>query len=138
MYDSSTLYAMNVVELKKVASTYNLPVIHNERRDDLLTRINAVIQMVTPETSVDVRKPVFPSYVTAKEDLTPELDKLAEKGLQYKFNDEDDTWHFRCKGAEDSGTMKQPMKVIIRKATEVSRGARNPRGIKAGDAIVLV
>ena len=34
------------------------------------------------------------------------------------------TWHFRCRGAEDSGHMSTIMRVIRMKADTVSRGAR--------------
>lgn len=41
----------------------------------------------------------------------------------------DDTWLFRCRGAEESGHMSCALRVIKMKADSVSRGARKPRGI---------
>lgn len=38
----------------------------------------------------------------------------------------DDTWHFKCRGAEDCGHMSVPLRIIRMKAEMVARGARHP------------
>lgn len=45
-----------------------------------------------------------------------------KEGFQAIFRD-DDTWHFRYKGAEDSGHMSVPLRVLKMKAMSVAQGA---------------
>jgi hypothetical protein len=45
----------------------------------------------------------------------------AKGGFEAVFPD-DGTWIFKYAGAEDSGTLKMPMRIIVQKAERVSRG----------------
>lgn len=54
-----------------------------------------------------------------------------KEGYVAKF--ENDTWHFKYKGAEDSGHMSAAMRVIMMKAENVSLGARVMRVGRGND-----
>lgn len=51
------------------------------------------------------------------------IEPFIDRGLKAKFLD-DGTWMFRCNGAEDSGSMTMPLRLIRNKAEQVSRGRR--------------
>lgn len=53
---------------------------------------------------------------------------LDKPGFEATFN-EDGTWHFRYRGAEDSGHMTVPLRIIQRKAQSVSEGRRQLMGV---------
>lgn len=53
---------------------------------------------------------------------------LAKPGFEAKFPD-DSTWFFSCRGAEESGHLSVPLRVIKSKAEQVSHGRRQLRGL---------
>lgn len=57
------------------------------------------------------------------EALNPLLAKKPEFQALFPTND---TWHFKYKGAEESGNLNIPLKIILRQAEMVARGARRP------------
>lgn len=69
-----------------------------------------------PHTEDEVRKACAP-YIT-------------KEGFEAKFLD-DQTWHFKFKGAEDSGHMTVPLRAIRMKAEMVAQGRRVPMGVNA-------
>lgn len=136
MIDVSTLPLMDMEQLKATAKAYNLPVHPREGAAKLVAKITAAHNAITPKQPVSHEKPVFALKQATQEEITEEAKKYADKGMELRFT-EDNCWHVRCKGAEDSGTVYQELKVIARKIQEVARGARNPRGLKAGEAVML-
>lgn len=137
MYDMSMMAIKTMKELQVVAQSYNLPLKTNENKTNLLTRIIAAHNSLTPDQPKSVDKPVFVKHETSEEDIIAEAAKYKDKGMEIRFLDED-TWHVRCKGEEDTGTRWQPIIVIARRFKEVAKGARLPRGIKGTGGKVML
>lgn len=113
-------------ELRKLADTLGLKP-HHKASDE--TVINQIMQqpMSRIEAAINgkVEKPVVVASVNTKEQVLESIKKFTEKeGFSASFNDKDNTWHFKCRGAEDSGNLSIPLKVIVTKADMVSKGAK--------------
>jgi hypothetical protein len=109
-------------ELNKLADSIGIKASDGETAESLRLRIATVIYP-PEEPRVEVQSPrpaPVPESCTQEEVLA-----LAEKyKVSVRFPDET-TWHFRKGVAEDSGTLKQSLKVIERKADIISK-ARQP------------
>lgn len=71
-----------------------------------------------------------PMHINTEDEVRIVLKTVLEKpGFTVQFL-EDNTWIFKCRGAEESGHMSVPLRVIRSKAEGVSRGASNPRGLR--------
>lgn len=59
------------------------------------------------------------------------LAKIKERQPKFesRYNLDDNTWHFRCLGTEDSGNIAIPLRVIVMKATNIARGRIAPRAL---------
>ncbi len=112
-----------------------LPNKSNENKDALISRIATAIDPVKPNHNAG-QKPVFEKHFTPKEDVIEMAKKFADKGMELRFPD-DNTWQVRCKGAMDTGTLHQSKASIAKCIDHVSKGARNPRGLKMGDKIMF-
>lgn len=77
-------------------------------------------QANTPD---DVRRAI--AAITAK-----------HKGFEAIFAD--DTWTFRCRGAEDSGNLAIPLRVIAMKAGSVAKGARRPARSDKDPSVMMI
>lgn len=58
------------------------------------------------------------------------------KGFEAIF--EGDTWTFRCRGAEDSGNLAIPLRVIAMKAGSVAKGARRPPRSDKDPSVMMI
>lgn len=91
--------------------------------------INHVTQLSQPVKHDAMKHPAeqpqaAPMHINTPEEVREACKQFFEKdGFEVRFRD-DDTWHFRCKGAEDSGHMSVPLRVLKLKAMTVSGGAR--------------
>ena len=94
------------------------------------TIINQIMANMVPPTQTDKAEPkAKPAPVVdhnTEEDVLKAVQKLVDRGLEVKFPG-DGTWHFKCRGAEDSGNLSIPLRVIVMKAGTVAQGARRIR-----------
>lgn len=58
------------------------------------------------------------------EQVTAAIAKYAKEGFEVKFLDNNSTWNFKYKGAEDSGHMSTKLRLIVQRAEYVSKGRR--------------
>lgn len=122
-------------ELVHLAITQGLPKPHHNAKPQTIAE--AIINHVT----TPVRPPAEMKHVAEKPQPAPlrinKPDEVREackvffekEGFEVKFR-EDDTWHFRYKGAEDSGHMSVPLRVMKLKAMTVAQGAHRLRTMK--------
>ena len=71
--------------------------------------------------------PTVVPFLTEQEVMDGVAAYASKDGFEVKFPG-DGTWIFKCKGAEDSGSLSMPLRVIKIKAEVVSRGRRAIRG----------
>lgn len=136
MYDLSTLPSKTLPELKEMAKSYALPEIAGESAPSLMARIQIAHNMLKPNTRSRNEPVVFVRKESTKQQIQEVADMYREKELVLRFPD-DDSWHVRCNGSEDSGTIHQSIIAIGNKIRIVSEGARRPRGLKTGDGKIM-
>lgn len=128
----------NLEELRVIADKMGIQYHHKTGEAKLATLIHEASQpKIPPHVS---QRPVESEVVKN----TPEQVREAIKGIiankpEFEVSFTEDTWTFRFKGAEDSGNLSIPLRVIKIKAETVSRGANKPRGVRNSEGnIVLV
>lgn len=127
--------------LRNIAADLGVTVHHKTGVDKLKATINALVHNQTAAAAheADKQKPVAvqPAFPTVDE-IRAEAEKYAKKGMEIRFLDNELNWNVRCKGAEDSGTCKQPLSEIKKRFQMVAQGARNPRIINSDGGKVLL
>lgn len=115
-------------ELVQLAISQGLPKPHHKAKPETIAEliINHVTQPPkSPEMLHPAEKPqAAPAKIHTPDEVREACKAYFDKpGFEAIFN-EDDTWHFKCRGAEDSGHMSCALRVIKMKAETVSHGAR--------------
>lgn len=67
--------------------------------------------------------PTAPVFDNTVEQVEEAIKEYTTKGLKATFPG-DGTWQFSFRGAEECGNLKIPLRVIVMKAANVSKGAR--------------
>jgi hypothetical protein len=96
---------------------------------------SSIPESPTASEQVKLGVPTFSKHHNTEESVREAIAKyLNVDGFMAKFTQDPETganvWHFRCKGAEESGNMDIPLRVIVMKAESVARGARGLKAIK--------
>ena len=119
----------DITEIKKIAADLN---IKPHARAGKATIIDKIMQQpkayIAEVTRHKAELSEEPTQFYTREQVEHAIRPFLQKpGFEAKFSDDGQTWHFRCKGAEDSGHMSVPLRVIVQKAQTVSGGARRVR-----------
>ena len=126
-------------EIRDIAEKLNIKAHHKAKPETIVNQILQQGQAYVADAMkhpAERSNPVI-SYVNTPDDVRNAIKHIASKdGFECRFLD-DNTWHFRCKGAEDSGNLSIPLRVIVTKAEMVSRGKRSLLGFKDGTDIVM-
>lgn len=131
MMNMDGLKAMSRDELVQLAAKYNLPIHHRAKEDTIIKAILDADMNLHKPTETQPEQPQAPKPVVHKN--TPEMVREAiaqytARGLEATFPD-DGTWIFKYKGAEESGNLAIPLKVIVDRALFVSKGRRALAGL---------
>jgi hypothetical protein len=137
-YNYETLRSKNAEELKAIATGLGLGTPEGEKRQALLSRILEVTAQISPERpksperdysvgeevhtlSVNELAPHTQgcSISSLEEGILSALEKHIERGLNVEFKD--NCFHMRAGSKQDSGTIRQPLKVIVRCADALVR-----------------
>lgn len=131
--DFNRLKEMPIDDLKQLAVKEGVTFHHRISKPETLAKL--IIEHVTqpqkaPEMKHPAEQPTKAAPVLNTEDEVREACEryFAKDGFRAEF--EDDTWRFRYKGAEDSGHMTVPLRVIKMKAMSVAQGAKRPFIVK--------
>lgn len=120
-------------ELRILAAKYGIRTHHKFTADKLAKLIveHITAKPVQTESMKHMAEaPKAPSLVHTEEEVLDVIKAYAAKeGFQVKFPG-DDTWIFKCRGAEESGHMSCLLRIIKMKAESVSKGARKPFIVK--------
>ncbi len=133
-----TLKGQELPQLKELAGKMGLNVHHRAGKERVIKQImeSALLPQVNPKDQFkgeDMRPKALkhkePEYNYTEADVREACkDFIAKDGMEAIFPG-DDTVIFRCKGAEDSLNLKQPMRNIIRRGQIVSRGRLQLMGL---------
>ncbi|MDP9195204.1 MAG: hypothetical protein M3O22_00270 [Pseudomonadota bacterium] len=122
-YTFETLRTKSFDELKAIAVGIGLGISEGEKRQRLLSRIMEVTSQISPERPKEEmaekarsRQSVFSN---TKDGVLEVLHPYLERGLHVTFSD--GCFHLRAGQKEDSGTLKQPLAVIVRCAESLMR-----------------
>jgi len=116
---------MDRAEAVELATKLGIKVHHNAKLETILMQINQQPQAFQNDAMKHVAEsPVEPVHVNTPEVVNEAIAAyLAKPGFEAIYR-EDNTWNFKCRGAEDSGNLSIPLRIIKMKAESVSRGKR--------------
>lgn len=120
-------------EVVDIAENLNIHVSEHESEDSVLYKINQQPKALVDNAMKHVAElpAQAPRHDNTKEDVLKAVEKFtAIEGFQAIFNEEDNTVHFKCKGAEECVNLSIPLRIIKMKAETVSRGRRGLRAIR--------
>lgn len=130
----------DLVELKKLADKLGVPYGPNIGYDLLHSRVHEKTQpKPEPEPKKIVQKEKVDVSHSTPDDVLEAISAITSRNPSFIAEFDDDTWRFTCNGAEDSGNMAIPLRVIVMKAESVAKGARRPRGMRnsSGQIVML-
>lgn len=133
------LKSRDVKDLRKLAAQYSIKT-HPKHKAETIAKM--IVEHITAKPHGQELKHVAeasksPMVVHSEDDVRQAIGVYAKRdGFTAEFPG-DDTWIFKCKGAEESGHMSAALRVIRMKAESVSVGARKPRMINLGDGPVM-
>lgn len=120
------LKTMDASQLREIAGKQGLHVHHKAKNETVIKQImeSALLpKSPTPEMQHMAAQPAKPVYNHTEEDIEALIAPIKARIPQFEaIYPNDGTWIFRCKGAEESGNMSIPPRVIKMKAENVSRG----------------
>lgn len=103
-------------ELENIANKLGLVVTDTETSDMVAERIALITSQVKPTSNVvGLTGAIYKGDITTRKELMRELQGHMKAGLKVKVDDE--SWQFTYGLKIDSGTLNQPMKVILRCAS---------------------
>lgn len=111
-------------QLRELAGKMGLHVHHKAGKDTIIKQIVDSTQP-KPKQSMEhpAQAPVAPKISTSPEEVDEAIAKIKEAKPAFQaIYPGDGTWIFKFNGAEDSGSLCQPLRTIVAKAHNVARG----------------
>lgn len=134
MFNTEALKEHSREELFVLAGKMGMQV-HPDAPDDLLRKqiIEKALLRNNDENQMKhvaelPSKPVHKNLPDEVEAAIADIKKRQPK-FQSTYNEEENTWRFDCLGASESGNLAIPLRVIVMKANNVSRGRHVLRGL---------
>ena len=119
-------------ELREIAKDLGIKVHHMAKEKSIIAQINKQ-QPHRVEASLQASEKTVQAANAPEATNTPEDVKEALSALKTRLPEfevifpDDNTWIFKFRGAEDSGNLAIPLRVIVMKANNVARGRRSMR-----------
>lgn len=100
----------------------------------------AIHDATQPKTVIAAAQvePVPPPIVNTPDDVRRAIAAITAKHKGFEAIFEGDTWTFRHRGAEDSGNLAIPLRVIAMKAGSVAKGARRPMRSDKDPSVMMI
>lgn len=113
-------------ELRAIAQGYGVTNLFGKDAKHLIQEIQLHQESMAPETRIVIERPAYdarlmtkaPSRKTSQQEITELLQPYVERGLHLSFPNEEE-WHMRFGDREDTGTVRQPLRQILRCAEGV-------------------
>jgi hypothetical protein len=120
------LKTMTPEQLREVAGRQGLNVHPRAKPETIIKQIMEAVltPQKLPEMQHKALAPVKPVDHNTPEDVEAAIADIKARvpAFESRYDEAENTWHFRCKGAEECGNMDIPLRVIKMKAQNVSRG----------------
>lgn len=138
--DVDALKKQSAEELRALAVKYGVKVHHKAGQEKLVQAIveHMTMPQVVAKPVMDLTHPALKveaarNPVLTQEDVLLLTERFTARRPEFSVTFPDDnSWHFKYKGAEDSGSMDTLSRVIVMKAETVARGRVAPRGAPGG------
>lgn len=132
------LKSRDISELRTLAAKMSIKTHHKHTAEKIAKMI---VEEATKPKQDNMKHPAVAEKKEAALNTEDQVNQVIEpflkkEGFIAQFPG-DDTWIFKCRGAEESGHMSVPLRVIRMKAESVSRGARKPTMVDLGDGKIL-
>lgn len=120
-------------DLRVIADGLGIPIQNAAKEASLIAQIENKLASPTPAPQNEVNPQtgveITPEKNTEK-DVREALTTLVKQKPEFEMEfPKDGTWVFRCKGAEESGNLNIPLRVIKNRAAIVARGALRLRAL---------
>lgn len=113
-------------QLRELAGKQGLKVHHKAKPETIIKQIiESALKPATPAEMQHVaEKPQQPVHHNTPDDVEAAIADIKAKIPQFesRYDLDENTWYFKCKGAEECGNLAIPMRIIKLKAASVSRG----------------
>ena len=130
------LISRDIADLRVLAAQYGIKTHHKAKAETIAKLIAEHIATPKPEQSLQhpAEKPAPPPlHINTEDEVLAAIAPYTKlEGFVARFP-ADGTWYFSRKGAEESGHMSCPLRVIKVRAEMVSKGARKPFIVKNAD-----
>lgn len=134
----NNLNSLSIDELRLVADKLKIKYHHLAKEETLIKLINQQNESrIEDAMKHPAQVEVQPVKYNTQEEILKAVEKYIEKGVQVDFDEADNTWTFRYNGREECGNMSVPIRTIVQKADNVSKGKLMPRGFRDGKDTVL-
>lgn len=127
------LKTMSREQLLEVAGKQGMRVHWKAKSENIIKQIMEAV--LTPQKPAEMQhkaeKPAPVADHNTPEQVEAVIADIKARVPQFEaiYNSEENTWHFRCKGAEECGNLDIPLRVIKMKAQTVSRGRLQLMGL---------
>ena len=125
------LKSRDIKDLRKLAAQYGIKT-HPRHKPETVAKL--IVEHITAKPhGQDQMKHVAeltkePAKINTEDEIKDAIKHLLEKPHFTITFPGDDTWIAKCRGAEESGHMSVPLRVLRSKCEGVARGAIVPRG----------
>lgn len=120
------LKAMSKEQLRELAGKQGLKIHHSAKPETIIKHIMeaALTPQPKPAMQHQAEKPQRPVDHNTQAEVEEALADIKRRIPEFKtiYNEEENTVHFRCKGAEECVNLAIPLRVIKMKAQNISRG----------------
>ena len=114
------LRSKSLTQLRGIAQSFGIPGIFEMDQAHLIQAIEAKQQSLTPPSPVEIPRPMYdarlmdrpPAKKGTKQEMEELLKPYIERGLHLTFSDEQ--WFMRCGKKTDQGTIRMPLKHLLR------------------------
>lgn len=121
------LKTMTPDQLRELAGKQGLRVHHKAKAETIIKQLMeaALTPQALPKMEHIAEAAQEPVDHNTPEQVEAAIAKIIERqpALERNYNAQENTWHFRCKGAEECGNLDIPLRVIVMKAGNISRGS---------------
>ena len=120
------LKTMSREQLVQLANTQGVPVHHKAKPETIIKAI--MDKTLTPQQTQSLQhaaeKPVAPVVKHTAEEVEAAIASIKARVPAFQASYTEDNWHFKCNGVEEVGNLAIPLRVIVMKAGNVSKGRR--------------
>lgn len=134
------LKSRDIKDLRLLAAQYSIKTHHKQKAE---TVAKLIVEHITAkphgqEMKHPAERPTEkPLIINTEEQVREVIAPFSKKaGFEIIFPG-DNTWWFKCRGAEEAGHMSVPLRIIRMKAESVSFGARKAAMIDLGDGPIM-